>query len=358
MTAFDPEISEKPSRGYHLLLSLLGALGIGALFLYLAIRTIPIQEVVHYLEGASWKRIGLVSLLFSGIYGLSHGARVLRWFYLVRPLARNVEAREVYRVGLVGFAAILLLPLRLGELVRPFLLARRTEVPAAGALASVVVERVIDGLVITALLFLALWTYRGEASVEFARTVGGISALIFLSALAVTILAVWRRKLARDLVIATAGRLWPRVGETLATLLEQFVDGFTVMFRGREVMPFLALTALYWGTNVLSMWVLARFGFGLVVGIWEMMGVLAVLVVGIMIPAGPAMAGNFEYFLAQGMGLYLPLEAPLVGGAIGAFTGFLHLIQVMVIVVPGLWVMFRFRSLRLNRTTLERAREL
>lgn len=338
-------------------LSLLIAVVIGAVFLYLASRAIPLEDVKDFLKHADWGRLAGASAIFMVLYSLSHGARIVRWYFLVRPLG-EADSREVQKICTVGFTAILVVPFRLGEFVRPFLLARRAPISGAGALATVVVERVIDGLIITALLFVGLWTYQGEASIEAARWGGSVAAAIFVPALLMCILAMRRKETARWLVMATMGRISKKLATALASMLDQFVTGFGAMARGRDVVPFLGLTALYWATNVISMWVLLRVGFDVDVGLWEMVTVLAVLVVGIMVPAGPAMAGNFEYFVAHGMGLHVPLSDPVVAGQVGAFAVLLHLLQVIVIVVPGAWVMARHRGLRLTRKTLEESKNL
>lgn len=345
-----PSSSDKPRL--HFGLSLFLAVVIGAFFFYLAIRVIPLGVIRDYLTTADWERLAWGSAAFVAIYVVCHGARVLRWYFLVRPLDEEVQAAKVHRVCTVGFTAILLLPLRLGELVRPFLLASNSTLSAAGVLATVVVERVIDGLVITGVLFVGLWFYGGQASTELAQGVGTVAAMIFVPALVMCVVANKSREAARRVVMATLGRVSHRGGEWVAGLLEQFAKGFGAMSRSGDLIPFLAVTAVYWTANAVSMWVLLRIGFGLDVGLLQMGTVMAVLVVGIMVPAGPAMAGNFEYFMAQGMGLYVPIEEVSVGGQVGVFAALVHLLQIAVIVAPGVWVMVRYRGLRLNRETL------
>lgn len=355
MKSLKPPIEE--SQELRLGLSLLLASLVGAFFLYLASRAIPIDEVRHYLKGADWRRVGQGMLIFTLFYGLSHGARIWRWFYLVRPLG-EADRGQVYQVGIVGFAAILLVPLRLGEFVRPFLLANRSELSAAGILATVVVERVIDGLVVTGLLFLALWTYQGQASVEWVRGAGLVAAAIFVPALVICILAQRHGALATRLIMATAGRISKRHAAGVVRMVMRFVEGFNAVARWQDLAPFLALTGLYWFFNALSMWALLRFGFGLELGLWQMVTVMSVLVVGIMVPAGPAMVGNFEFFVAQGLGLFVMIEEAAVAGIVGAFAAVLHLLQVLIILLPAAFLMVRHQGLRLTRQTLRASQQM
>lgn len=352
------EADTATDRGQHrLVLSLAAAVVIGAVFLFLAVQTVSVDAVWTYLQQADWGRLGWAVGAFVGVYSVCHAARVLRWYYLVRPLGEP-QAGLVHRICAVGFTAILIFPLRLGELVRPFLLARRTGLSAAGVMATVVVERVIDGLVVTGLLFLGLWTYQGEVSTRLVRTAGTVAAAIFAPAMVMCIVAYYSRRLARRVVMATLGRLHGGAGEWVAGILEQFATGFRAITRGGDLAPFLVGTAVYWTANVLSMWLLLRIGFGLQIGPWEMVTVMAVLVVGIMVPAGPAMAGNFEYFLVQGLGLYVDLEDGSVAGRAGVFAAVLHLLQIAVIVVPGAWIMARYRRLRVDQKTVDASQRL
>lgn len=311
---------------------------IGAVFLWLTARELPVDEVGAYLSSADKAHLGLWSLVFVGVYLVCHGARVVRWYDLVRPLNPGLSPWLVHRVCAVGFAAILLLPLRLGELVRPYLLSRRTELELPAVLGTAVVERVIDGLVITGLLFVTIATYDGGQQTAALYSMGGVSAGIFLGALAVILAAFGSRELTVSLVRRVFGVVSVGLAEKLAGLLEGFIDGFRALIEQRALGRFLGLTVLYWGTNVLSMWLLARFGFGLDVGAWDIATVMAVLVIGLMVPAGPAMAGNFEFFMAMGLGLFVSVE--LFGPQVAAFAGIVHILQFVVIVIPGFIVMW------------------
>ncbi len=310
---------------------------IGAVFLWLAARELPFGQVRVYLRETSLSHLLIWSLVFMAIYAVCHLARVVRWSYLVRPLG-DVDLGTVHRASAVGFAGILLLPLRLGEFVRPALLSRRSELNVSGLLATAVVERVIDGLLVTGVLFITLLTYSGGQETGFARTIGWMSAAIFVPALTICLLALWRRSWALGLIETLGRPVSPRLADWAVELLDDFIDGFRVLSHGGYLGRFLLMTALYWGVNVLSMWVLARFGFGFDVSPWDITTVIAILVIGIMIPAGPALAGNFEYFMKEGLELFLSVEA--VGGKMAVFGALVHILQFVVIVIPGIWVMW------------------
>ena len=82
-----------------------------------------------------------------------HLCRSWRWHYLLAPLGVRISFGRLLAVSSVGFMAILVLPARLGEFVRPALLRRKGEISASAALGTVAVERIIDGLVVSVLVF-------------------------------------------------------------------------------------------------------------------------------------------------------------------------------------------------------------
>lgn len=310
---------------------------IGIFFLWLAARDLPFEQIGPYLESADYGLTLFWSGVFVAIYAVCHFARIIRWNHLVQPLG-EVDNRTVHRASAVGFAAILLLPLRLGELVRPSLLARRSDLQMSSLLATAVVERVIDGLFVTGLLFVTLLTYDGGRATGFARTTGWIAAAIFIPALVCCGLALWRRDLAVGIVDALVRPVSETVADWASELLSDFIDGFTALADGGRIGGFLSVTVVYWFVNVVSMWVLARYGFGFDIGLWDTTTVIAILVIGIMIPAGPALTGNFELFLTKGLALFVALDQ--VGGRVAVFAALVHVLQFIVIVLPGFWVMW------------------
>jgi glycosyltransferase 2 family protein len=190
---------------------------IGALFLWLTARKLPWADVWLFWERADRAQIAMQSLLFIGIYAISHVARMVRWGALVRPLG-EVSWRDLLGASAVGMTAILLLPLRLGELVRPYVLARRTGISTSALLGTAVVERVIDGLVMTGLLFVTLATYHGGRSTDFAFVVGGISAVVFVGAQLVCALALWKREWTVGMVRRVGNVFSTRLTDALALL--------------------------------------------------------------------------------------------------------------------------------------------
>ena len=120
------------------------------LLLFLAYQVYRIDDpsrLIDELAAANYLwLIPAVAIYFVGVW-----FRAMRWQFLLNPL-RDFPVRRLYPVVIIGYAANNLLPMRLGELVRSYYLARQENFSASSALGSVAVERVFDGLTLIALV--------------------------------------------------------------------------------------------------------------------------------------------------------------------------------------------------------------
>ena len=121
-----------------------------ALLLFLAYQIYRVDDpsglIDELAEANYFFLIPAVAVYFVGVW-----FRALRWQYLLNPL-RHFPVMRLYPVVVIGYAANNLLPMRLGELVRSYYLARKEDFSASSALGSVAVERVFDGLTLIALV--------------------------------------------------------------------------------------------------------------------------------------------------------------------------------------------------------------
>ena len=292
----------------------------------------------------------LVAYAFSFV--AVHLLRTARWVLQVRPLGES-DSRLVFRVCMIGYAAIVLFPFRLGELVRPHLLARASDkVTFSEAMGTAVVERIVDGLFITALLFVAVATAPLEVS-SFVTNAGSVSLTVFASASVGLMLFAVNRSFAERLVdwtFGTVDRLLAKAGKEtdIAGTLRGMIDGFMAGVRSLRasgaLWTFLVLTVAYWSVNAMGIWLLA-YGFGLALPPYAGFGLLAVLVVGIMTPAAPGFVGTFQVALTAGLTLYLPESS--LGAVALAFALVMNVIQ-LVIQVGGAIPFFGGLGLRFS----------
>jgi glycosyltransferase 2 family protein len=124
---------------------------ISALFLWLALRGLKLGDVWQDIRQANyWWLIPSVTAYFVGVW-----ARTWRWDYMLRPL-KHIPMARLFPVVVIGYMGNNVYPFRAGELLRSYVLRRREAIPMSASLATVVVERVFDGLVMLLFVFVAL----------------------------------------------------------------------------------------------------------------------------------------------------------------------------------------------------------
>lgn len=334
----------------NLLKTVIG-IAIGAFFVWLSARDWPMDKLVGalHMEGtelvvghpqvvsgvltpaALASQTGwFVDLLwvapFLLILGLIHVLRVVRWRPLLDPIAR-LDFATHNRVGAVGFMAMFLFPLRIGELVRPYMVKKATTgVRMTEVLATVVVERIVDGLVVSLMLFAAM-TFLPRDGDSRELEVGAYAALaVFTGAALLLAGARWQHERTRKLVAKTAGLVSKRLANAIDGLLDAFLSGLRRLPNARAFAGFIGITVLYWALNGLGVWCMIQ-AFHLPIDMVGAFAMMACVVVGMMIPNSPGNVGSFWYFLLLPVALYGVSSASPQSIAFGLAVWLCQLVQ-------------------------------
>ena len=124
---------------------------ISAVFLYLALNTLHLSEFWQALQRANyWWLIPGVAVYFVGVW-----VRAWRWHYMLRPL-KKIPTATMFPIVTIGYMGNNIYPARAGEVLRAAVLKQREGVPISASLATVVIERIFDGVVMLAFVFLNL----------------------------------------------------------------------------------------------------------------------------------------------------------------------------------------------------------
>ena len=298
---------------------------VGGVFLWLAFRGEDWNAFgAHLAQVDSFGVLGYLAL-----FAIAHAIRIQRWAILVRALGEPPRSK-VFAIGAVGYMAIMVLPFRLGEFVRPYLLSGETGITASGAMATVVVERIIDGLIFVGLffVFLSLLPDSGSPAVEAVRYGAYVAGLVFVGALFVLVSGFYWREGTLRLAGQIAQFLPGSIGAKVLGVLSAFLEGLVVLPSLKRLAHFLALTLVYWGALGVGMMLMAR-AVGIVDLSWlGAFALLTVLTVGIMVPAGPGFTGTFELALKAGFALLI-LSADSMA-LISVYAVVLHVSQLFV----------------------------
>lgn len=280
------------------------------------------------------------------LYFLSFYFRALRWRFLLRPFA-SVSAGRLYPVVLVGYAVNNILPFRAGELVRSYYLSAREPVRSATAFATIVAERVADGLsmlffILLGALFVPLSGLSDRVSEAApawlpAWAVVPIVLIPFAAASALIMTAALRPRPFLRLSAFAARPLPRRPQAFVRAFAARFIRGFEGLHRPGRLAGIFALTFPIWIIEAI-MYFLVAIAFDLqaqVGGLWPLAGAIILAValsnLGTAIPASQGGVGPFEFFTA----LTLVLVG-VDGGSASAYAVVLHAVQIVPVIAAGL----------------------
>lgn len=306
------------------------ALAVGLLALFL--RNADLRQVWAEIRRA---RLDLLVLTLVTV-GVNMVLRAVRWQYLLRPIG-NTSFRNAFRTTTIGFAASFLLPARAGEFLRPYLLARRENLSATAAFATIVLERLIDLITVLVLLgaFVVLFD-PGLAAVDPAvyqgvKFGGGFVAAGAIVMLIVTfVLAGHPETLGRG-VLRIQALLPRRAAHAIAGLVRMFAEGLAVVRQPARLLVTLALSLPLWLSVATGIWASAC-AFEIAVPYTGSFLLMALLTVGVAVPTPGAVGGFHEAFRIGATTFYGAPNDRAVGAAI-----VLHAISFVPVTLLGVF---------------------
>ena len=278
---------------------LLVSLALSGFFLWLAFRRVDMHAVMASLRRV---HVGYVALYVLSLMTVQV-FRAFRWDVLVRPFAR-LSPRAVWRISNVGNMLIMLLPLRLGELARPYLMKKQAGASFTSTMGAVTVERVIDGLLVTLLFFATTSVLPAQYKISGPLRYGAFAALaLFAGATLVVAAALLTHGLVHKLFRKLAGGLAPHLVDKMLGILDAFINGLRSLPSAQAIVLVVAWTLAYWAANALGLyWLMCAFDWSLpVVAAFVL---VCVLVIGIMVPAGPGFLGTYQTAIVAGLAVF------------------------------------------------------
>ncbi len=270
-------------------------IGISVVCLALAVRDVRLDEVMAALSQASYPFVLLtVAMTLSGLW-----MRAVRWRLLFYPKT-DLPLGRLFTVLNIGYLLMNVLPARLGDVARAYLLGDLIGVSKARTLSTIFVERMADVLVV--LLFLASLVLVMPVP-EWAAQTGGLLAVGFL-ALTVFLVALARNRVAGVLLAKRVVRFVPWLDRpALWHLLESLLDGIEILRYWRPAVQLLVISIFIWILGVVQFdSVLEAFGLGL--PIYAAVFIMCVTALGMTVPSSPGYIGVWEYIIVLALGLF------------------------------------------------------
>jgi uncharacterized protein (TIRG00374 family) len=280
---------------------------VSALFVWLLVRYSGIDWAnawVH-IRSANIPLLLFAAFLATFIFAI----RVPRWRIILPPPAdgHRLSFQSLFEATIIGQMMTNVTGGRSGEIARPWVLWRRERVPFSTGVASVVVDRVFDGIVVLLLLFVAMLdpSFPADATLN-GRSVGTFALLgaagLLVGLVGLFLLVLYPQKFV-GLSRAITRRLLPRFEESIAGFFERFAAGLTILRDPRRFLLAFMWTLVHWLVCAASYYV-AYQAVGLQAPFMSTLFVQTIIVLAVAIPSSPGFIGVFEYFGVLALTVY------------------------------------------------------
>jgi len=265
---------------------------ISAVFMFLAFREINYADLWQTLRTARlwWLVPGLIIYLGSML------VRSWRWGYLLNPI-KKVSTQTLLPIIFIGYMGNNVFPLRMGEVLRAVVLKRREEVSISASLATIVVERIFDAVVIVGFVLINLGQLTRLPGTGTLSQLGGLATwaiIIFSVGLAVFIAVAMFPKPAMRVIHTVINKIVPeRWRESVTGITDQFLDGLMSLRSPKDALMILVTSILVWLLETGLYWSVNR-SLGLGLNFGQLMLLNGVVNMVLLIPAAPGGLGTFD----------------------------------------------------------------
>lgn len=324
--------------------------GMAVALLWWTLRDVSASEVLAEISASE----PLLLLAAVAVATFSFVLRALRWHVLLLPRFDQTSFNSRFGATCVGFMANNLLPARIGEFARAVALSRSSGVPLAPSLASLVVERIFDGVVLALILFgtMALPGFPGigEGGAALQRT-ATVAAALFGAGMIVLWAMVRRPGSALRAFEHSVGRLLPaHLTDRVISALESFIEGLGALHRPGVFLATLGWTVAVWVCLAASLW-LGLLAFGIEgPGLAGSMFLQSVIAFAVALPSTPGFFGLFEAASRVGLTVYGVSATEIV-----SFATSYHILTFVPVTVLGL---IYVRSFGLSWSDMRRGDEI
>jgi uncharacterized protein (TIRG00374 family) len=270
----------------------LGAL-ISIVFIWLALRGLRLEEFWNSVRQANyiWLLPGI------GVYFVGVWVRAWRWHYLLGPI-KKIPTETMFPITAIGYMGNNIYPARAGEVLRAVILKRREGVSVSASLATIIVERIFDGVVMLAFVFLnlpELAKLTGTSGfVGNIQEVAVIGTGVFLGALAIFLVAAMFPHTTAKLGLWFIHHLAPsRLHERMISLMNKFLGGLASLRSPFNVLMVFFTSVIIWLLETGKYWfVMHAFNFS--VSFFALMLMNGIVNLATTIPSAPGYIGTFD----------------------------------------------------------------
>ena len=266
---------------------------ISIVFIWLALRGLRLEEFWGAVKQANyiWLLPG-IAVYFVGVW-----FRAWRWHYLLGPI-KKIPVETMFPITTIGYMGNNIYPARAGEVLRAVILKRKEGVSISASLATIIVERIFDGVVMLAFVFVNLPELAkltgGSGFVGNIQQVAVIGTGVFLGALAAFLIAAMFPQTAAKVGFWFIYRLLPKkMHERVTSLASKFLDGLASLRSPVNVLMVFFTSVLIWLFETAKYWfVMHAFNFS--VSFFALMLLNGIANLATTIPSAPGYIGTWE----------------------------------------------------------------
>ena len=306
--------------------------GLGILFLWLAVRNVEWRSVMIAFRSANL----LVAVPILGLLAGYYGLKAMRWSILVRPIKR-LSAVSLIPALMIGLAANNLFPAHLGEFVRMYVLSQKEKVPSSAVLATLVVERILD---MVSILLIVSVAAMGQELSDGSRIAGAILIASLVGFVSLIVFLIKAQDRMEQLVSRFLVFLPRKMVDKIVSQLRLATRGFDSLRNLREYPVLLLNSLLQWLLMAAAIY-LSIYAFDISVPWASAVLVLGLIVAGITLPSAPGFFGTVELCFVVGLAAFAVDESLALSAAI-----FYHIITWGTATIVGL-ALLRFADLSL-----------
>ncbi len=308
--------------------------GISIFFLYLALKGLQLENVWQAVKQAKlfWL-IPAVTVYFVGVW-----VRAWRWHYLLKPL-KSISTRTMFPIVTIGYFGNNVYPARAGEVLRAVVLKRREGISISASLATIIVERVFDGVVMLTFVFFNLPELAklttDSGFVGNIQTLAFWGAIAFLGVLLVFLLAAMFPFTTEKIAKRILSLLPLKVSEKIQPLVMKFLQGLECLRSPKEALMIFVTSAIIWLLETGKYWFI-MLAFPFKVSFFALMLMNGIVNLATTIPSAPGYVGTFD---APGIALLQAYQIP--GDIAAAYTLVLHVALWLPITLLGAYYFAR-----------------
>ena len=266
---------------------------ISAFFIWLSLGGLQLDEFWGAVKQANY--IWLIPGV--GVYFIGVWIRAWRWHYLLGPI-KKIPTKTMFPITTIGYMGNNIYPARAGEVLRAVILKRKEGVSVSASLATIIVERIFDGVVMLAFIFVNLSELAkltgASGFVGNIQQVAVIGTGIFIGALIVFLVAAMYPHMTAKIGLWFIQRLLPqRLHVKVISLMNKFLDGLASLRSPFNVLMVFFTSVIIWLLETGKYWfVMHAFDFS--VSFFALMLMNGIVNLATTIPSAPGYIGTFD----------------------------------------------------------------